>query len=221
MIPRCIAVDFDSTLARFVGGKKDLFAIFIRRGISESSVKEAYEESKRNGGFTIQKLQKLIEEKVKKAFDSCAIVQEFDEWVKNTVLPYPDSIPAISRWKVLHIPVAIVTYGDPDFQKKKIAITGIPYDRLHIVTVEDGKSEELRKLLARYGQTILFIDDKPSVLDGVRENGIKENEVITVLIRRQDSPYVHDLSQHHHIEISYLDEIDKTIMRTSFPVLQR
>lgn len=207
MQPACIALDFDSTLSRILGGLQGIFEIFVRRDIPKELVKECYEESKKDGGFSIQRLLEKVKLKTERLFDDGEIYHEFDEWVKNSIVLYPESISVISELKRRKIPIAIVTRGDLNYQRRKIELTRILYDELYIVTGELGKCQALRELMQKYGSPILFIDDDPRDLDLVRGHGISEAEVITILILRDDSHHQDGHSTHSHLKIKTLDEI--------------
>jgi len=207
MLPTCIAFDFDSTLSRILGGLQGIFAIFIKRDVPKELVKECYEESKKDGGFNIQGLLEKIKLKTQKSFDDNVIFFEFDEWVKSSIALYPESISVISDLKKQKIPVAIVTRGDQSYQKRKIELTRVLYDELYIVSGESGKCKALRELMQKYGNPVLFIDDDPRDLDLIREHGISENEVTTILILRDDNHHQDAHSVHSHLKIKTLDEI--------------
>ncbi len=119
MLPTCIAFDFDSTLSRILGGLQGIFAIFIKRDVPKELVKKCYEELKKDGGFNIQGLLEKIKLKTQRSFDDNAIFCEFDKWVKKSIALYPESISVISELKKRRIPVAIVTRGDLNYQKRK------------------------------------------------------------------------------------------------------
>lgn len=208
MWPSCIVCDFDTTLAYFIDYKQRLFRIFTKRKVPPHIVKESYEEIKQKGGFTIQRLQKIIESKVKQRFDPASVALEFSQWLERSLMVYPDTHTVIPRWRDRGIPFIIATVGDQGFQRKKIEASGILFDALYIVDKEGSKTLVLKELLAKYGRPIIFIDDKPSELDSVR-SALKKDDVITVIIRRPDCPKNKTRSLYHHREITTLNEIDE------------
>lgn len=210
MKPACIAIDFDSTLSQFRGGKEGLFAIFTQRGVPEGIVLEAYESAKERG-FSIEKFQKGIEERTQWRFITKQIRRAFDAWVENAIVPYPESHSVVLSWKAQNIPVVIVTRGDPDYQRQKVVASKIPHDALYCVETEEGKVSTLRTLIARYGEPIIFIDDKVGVHDLIRENSLDENQVVTVIIRRPDSSHFNDHSVYQHYEVEHLDDVGQMI----------
>lgn len=200
--------DFDSTLSHFIGGKEGLYKIFVSRGIPDDVVRNAYEEVKKDGGFTIDRLIGNIEERAYRRFEVNSIQVEFITWLNAAVALYSDTLVLISKLKELHIPVIIVTYGDEIFQKQKVMSSSVPYDELYIVNEEKGKAKILQQLLVRYGKPLFFIDDKPLALDLVRDSGLGESEVITIRIRRADSSHFHEKPRFQHNEIFSLLEME-------------
>ena len=198
MRPTCIAIDFDGTLAYFKGGYDQLFAIFTRRGVDNSIVRESYEQSKREGGFTITRLMKIVAERTSRSFDDEAINGEFADWLGRSLVPCAEAALVLTVWRDVGIPVVILTSGDMDYQAQKVHATRLPHDDLIVVAHEAGKIEALRALLERYGPPILFVEDRPYVLDLVREEGLTPAEVRTVRVLRPESPYVREKSLYVH-----------------------
>ncbi len=209
MKPTCIALDFDFTLAHFTGGLHNLYAIFTRRGIAPEIVREAHLETEREG-FTIARFTAQIKKRVTELPRETAVSTEFGEWLRASLTPYPDTRAFFTRWAG-KIPLAIVTFGDPDYQKQKIGMFDLPYDSLFTVAPPRTKSEALRALIARHGKPILFVDDKPEELDAVRDDFISEDDVVTVLMRRPDSMYL-NTRRHSHERVASLYEVDHLII---------
>ena len=95
----CIVVDLDVTLCRFQGGKEGLFSIFVRPKASENDIREIYERVKKNPGFSLAKMQRGVEEKIGEKLNTREVEQNFLEWLKHSLVLYPDSIPFLSRCK--------------------------------------------------------------------------------------------------------------------------
>ena len=175
----CIAIDLDATLCRFQGGKEGLFSIFVCPQASENDIREIYERVKKSHGFSIAKMQRGVEEKIGKKFDTAEVEQKFSEWLKRSLVLYPDSIPFLTNCKTCGLPICIVTFGDTQFQKQKVAALNIPYDELFVTEKENGKPRIILELIKKYGSAVVFIDDKPSELDRVRDQGKDQSDVIT------------------------------------------
>lgn len=203
----CIAVDFDGTLAYFRGGYDALFAIFSRRGIDPVVVKECYERTKREFGFSISAMTSVVTQRA--GFDlKCEdIMSEFRDWLGLSLVPYPDSVATLTTWQRQRIPVVILTAGNTEYQTQKVQAVRMPHDQFIVVSHEREKPVIVQQLLERYGSPVLLIEDRPSVLDSMRELGPLEHQVITVRLLRKESPYFHDKSMYEHRSYDTLDEL--------------
>ena len=208
---KCIAIDFDGTLAAFKGGYDGLFAIFSRRGVELAVVKECYEQTKRGCGFLITAMTAVVAGRMGCCFDQQRIECEFKDWLGLSLIPYPDSVVTLAAWQCQGIPVVILTAGNAEYQTQKVQATRMPHDELIVVSHEREKSGVVCRLLECYGPPLILIEDRPSVLDSVRECGFSEDEVFTVRLLRQESPYVRENSVYRHCSYNTLDEVFLTI----------
>tara|TARA_Y100000310_G_C20583848_1_gene764379 strand:- start:4 stop:630 length:627 start_codon:yes stop_codon:yes gene_type:complete len=198
----CIVVDFDGTLAHFAHGSQGFFKIFTQRRVPESVVQEGYEQLKTTEGFSMQGLTALLEKKF--SFKKEGTEQEFEEWLQQELVLYPESIEAIQYWKGQNIPVVILTAGQESFQREKVDMMKIPYDKLCIVPSDTEKVVEIKNLMSVYGKPIAVIDDKATILDMIRSEFPDTNEVKTIWIRRSE-PSVQK-TEYEHMEISDLQK---------------
>lgn len=207
----CIAVDFDGTLAYFKRGYDDLFAIFGRRGVDPVVVRECYEQTKREFGFSISAMTAVVTSKAGRHFDATGVTAEFRDWLGLSLIPYNDSVVTLTRWKRQGIPVVILTAGNSEYQTQKVQATRMPHDQLIVVSNEREKPGVARRLLEHYGLPVLLIEDRPSVLDAMREHGLTEDKIITVRLLRQESPYVREQSVYRHRSYNTLQEVHSSI----------
>lgn len=212
MRPTCIAFDFDYTLTHFIGGYDNLFAIFIRRGVAREITQETYKEAQRED-FTIGRFTAKIKQRLGELQEETTIAAEFEEWLRESLAPYPDTRAFFEQWYG-KIPIAIVTFGDHDYQKQKVSAVGLPHDALFIVEPPDRKSAALRALIRQYGKPIIFIDDTIKELDSVRDDGLGEDEVITIEMRRPDRISL-EASRYPHHRITSLHEVE-SLMRAEY-----
>ncbi len=183
--PHCLVFDFDHTLSHFIHGYDGLFTIFTHRGIPAETVSEAYRRIKKAGGFSLAAYIAHLQQMAGTIPHEDTVAQEFEDWLKNSIELYPDVLPCLTRWRK-DIPIEILTFGDPEFQRKKINMTGLGSYPLHIVASQQQKARELTKIIARYGTPVVFVDDIPSVLDEIRHR-FPPLHVITILIIRPDT----------------------------------
>ncbi len=207
---KCIASDFDFTLSHFrtplaVG----FFNIFRKRGMSDEDIWKMREEAEARRGFSLNTFIDIARESKGLVFEDKAEIQaEFNVWIESVVL-YPDSAPFLKKW-FGSIPIAIVTAGDQKYQSKKVALVGIKYNELHVVTPPRKKWQVLDELLSRYGSPLLFLEDKADELDQAWHLFGPEN-VVTVLVLREDSPHNGMAHNFHHIKIRSLEEVNRLI----------
>lgn len=208
MKPTCIALDLDYTLTHFIGGYDNLFAIFMRRGVAHEIIQEIYKETQREG-FTIKLFTKKIKDKTGELPQETTVTAEFERWLHESLAPYPDTTAFFAQW-FGKIPIAIVTFGDPDYQKQKLGAVSLPHDIVFTIAPPHRKSEALRTLVSRYGKPIIFVDDTLEMLDSVRNDGLCVDEIITVEMRRPDRASLKTPMYPHH-RVTSLDEVGRLI----------
>ncbi len=204
---RCIAVDFDHTLARLDDpGYRELFAIFTARGVPLEIVELSYQAVKASNGFS---LPNLLGEVSDRGFvlDEPAIRMAFDGYLGAKLHPYSDTLTAVQSWRDRHIPVVIVTAGADSYQREKVVAVKIPCDLVLVVSRVNQKTELIQALLEQYGSPLIFVDDKGSELDALRDAHLKEDAVATVRILRPDSPYYNQVPRYHHMEVTTLTDV--------------
>jgi len=206
MKPKCLAFDFDYTLASFSGNREALFEIFSSQGVPVTKVVTIYEEIKKAGAYSVANLVNRLMDETDTIFDVDKIYRDHDEWLRQNMRLYPDAERLKSK---LDIPVAIITHGDEQHQKMKIDKTGILYDHLYITPEADSKHKFLRELFDMLGGPIAFVDDKATELDAVRDAGLTNEHVITHHIHRDDSRYGFLKAKHDHQIITGLEDLLK------------
>ena len=210
---KCVAAGLDFTLIHFLDpAERGLFNIFRKRGVSESDINAAFTEAmkRRFSIDTIVNLVTVMSGRVFTTSDREEIRAESEKWFESFV-SYPDSIPFLQKYWG-EIPIAIVTHGDQDFQRKKVYAAHVPYDDLRVVTPPKRKVEVLAELLERYGKPVIFMEDNPHELDNAWHRFGPEN-VITILVTRNDGVYGEKQPQYEHIKVVSLNEVDLLIER--------
>ncbi len=202
MRPHLFSFDFDDTLAHFCGDLEGLFGIFERAGVPRKIVRAAYQNLRNSGGFSITRFVAVLHGA---GFTPTATTGEAEakRWLATSLELYPDAARLIGT--PLKIPSAIVTFGDPDYQRQKISIVGLDQLPTFIVSEPFSKAKPLRQLIADYGAPIAHVDDVGSELDAIRHAGLTETEVITYHIVRSSSPEPH--TEFPHKQISSLNQI--------------
>lgn len=209
MAPVCFAIDFDYSIAHFKNGYDGLFDIFVRRNIPREKVESVYEHVKHNGGFTIGGLVNAFGPLAGFRFGrnaADAIRKEFDEWLSDSLVPYPESIAALAHLQKI-APVVIVTFGNEEFQRQKVARLSIPHHELLITEDRNGKPALIEYCVEKYGSPVVFVDDKASELDRISD-AFPKAQVLTVHLLRKDSPYRKNLPRYSHHAAPDLNGLD-------------
>lgn len=203
----CVALDFDNTIAFHRQGYEGLYEIFTRSGVPLRTVKQAYLIS-RDGGFHINGMLQVIRTRFRHPLrgQTTAIRKEFAGWLADVLIPYPESVTILKKWK-RHVPVVIVTFGHPQHQMEKIALLNIPHTRTYPVASDKAKPKVLKQLTKKYGTPILFIDDRPSVLDLIRKSGLTPKDVITARVVRPGNRYNKDRTRYRHLRVRSFREL--------------
>ena len=185
--PACYGFDLDGTLAYFKNSKKGLFNIFTTRGISQNIIQQAYEESKKNDGFSIKNIIDRLNKNGIKIKNQNEIIFEFNQWLKKSLALYPDARFLTNPQKI-NCPIAIITRGNPEYQKQKIKMLGIHHDNFYAGNTPQIKSDAIKKLIRLYGKPIVYIDDNIKEINEIRAAGLNEKDVITILVSRSPLP---------------------------------
>lgn len=203
----CVAVDFDGTLAHFKGGYDGLFAIFSRRGVDPAVVRECYEQTKQEVGFSISVMISMVAGRSGCCFDAAGVGAEFRDWLGLSLMPYADSVATLAAWRRQGIPVVILTAGNREYQAQKVQATHMPHDQLIVVSTEHEKPNAVRQLLEQYGAPILLVEDRPSVLDRMRGCSLTEKQLVTVRLLRKESPYCRENAACTHQTFETLEDV--------------
>jgi FMN phosphatase YigB (HAD superfamily) len=195
--PSHIIFDFNRTLFdddRFV---TDLVEIFKSHGVTDEALLNSYASLKVEGAMWspyrwIERAMGSVPE---------AIIRTIDAHLMQTAsYIYPDVKSALATFSV---PLSILSYGDAEVQKKKIAHSGIAHYFPEIVITKDAqKTSEF----TRFSKTehVVFVDDRGPIIDAVKS---AHPAVTCVRIMRSGSAYNHEPSQFADKVISSLYDL--------------
>lgn len=196
MLPySCLAFDLDHTLTRFNKPYETFFSLFSEAGIPLSQVRKTYEEMRHASFFTISGFIYKLMDETDIVLDVPKMYSGFDDWLKTSIELYDDVLPLFQQ---ISLPTAIITLGEPLYQRKKCTLTGI--QSTHFFTTEKSgtKAIALRQLLALYPAPLLYIDDSVSELNAIRDAEISESDVHLVLLDRKEKSHPPDNSRFNH-----------------------
>lgn len=203
--PKAIGCDFDFTVSYFVGGIDTITKPFTKRGISHEIAMQA-EQAAEERGFCLSVYLEEIEKFTGWPFAREVIEPEFRRWMAKTIRTYEDARHAFEFWRTQRLDVVFVTLGNKEYQLDKIAMSQLPHRYAFVVDRDEAKWVHINQLLQAHGAPVVYIDDKPSVLDHIRDQD-KAGEVITVRAKRAESPYYKEPARHTHHEVSDLTRL--------------
>ncbi len=202
----CIAIDFDNCLAYYRDKRAGLFRVFTESGVDEPVARRAYDYANDHGGFSLDSVVSILEKEENTHINRGGLRNRFNSWLSLSIAPYPDVNDFMERAKSLNVPVAVITYGNKDYQKEKIRLTKISCGKLIVTPTVGEKYIALKQLIDLYGVPIAFIDDRRLELDNTREH-FGETEVVTFHVMRVDAPRPKTPAKFKHQEIKTLSEI--------------
>lgn len=201
-----IGLDFDNTLAYLENGMEGVFGLFMRSGISREVIIGAYEASRFNKGFNIDRLIEEVSRRVNSRLDKPKIRKNFNLWLSGSIRLYHDVDDFLLRVSGFGISTSIISAGDLIHQREKISLVGLGSLSTDIVPKVGEKSKVLKKMLNRGIWPILYIDDKARELDAICRE-ISREDVFTVRIKRFNGPHNKEKAEFRHREISSLAEL--------------
>lgn len=188
-----IFFDFDDTLFDTRAFAESIQSIFEKYGISKELFWSSYQDMK--GAFLIGwcyspeiQIQRLRQDH---SFDAKQLHRELDRLISETKkFLFSDTEEFLSLFKKKGYILYILSFGDYDFQMKKIRGTGINKLIEKIIITKVDKAIALREEIANDSDTVWFVDDKIKFIEGIK-NVFPEAK--TVLMRRvgrydQDEP---------------------------------
>lgn len=196
-----IVLDLDETLTSFDRGYSKLLKGLSFLNISSFIIGNAIEDAN-NKGFTIDLFIKTIEKINKMPFNDQTkrkIKDIFNKWLSDSIYIYDDAKKFIEIWED-RVPIIILTFGNPEYQQKKIRILGL--DRFYscYVTEPYSKFEKLNLILNN--QYIVYVDDNINEINEIAKNNttgriipfwLKRNSELEYNKKSDDFSYISSL----------------------------
>ncbi|MCW1929888.1 MAG: hypothetical protein KIH62_001065 [Candidatus Kerfeldbacteria bacterium] len=178
-----IFVDFDYTLCNTVLLKEDVVTVAREHGVELVDLPESRETYNLIGHYTLRKhleRSQCPEEKI------AAIEKDFftraPQWL------YPDAVDFFQH-STKH-QISVLSYGDVNFQQRKIEASGIAQLAHEVICTPDTKADALKKVLPANAEFML-IDDRAKHLNEVCEAFPNAK---AVRIMRKESPYLAEIT---------------------------
>lgn len=175
-------IDFDYTLFNTSAFVDKLTFEFTRFGILPEAFRETMAEVKKELGYY----------DYKKHLEQLVFGKEYQEALEviDSVLSqageflYPDALPFLQRTHAAGHSLYILTFGEDDWQRKKIV--GAQIDGFVQVHTTTGSKVEAFKALGAQGQPMVLVEDSGPIIDQMKA---AYPEMTTVWVRRSTGKY--------------------------------
>ena len=158
-------IDFDKTLFDTSQVKERLYRIFGQFGFSQEEIDETYAAEAVDGRFNPEGQAKRLY-KIK-PFD----LEVFAQKIRLTILDsqkilYSDADVFLNQLNRDKYEVNILSYGDVDFQNRKISHSGIvdKFDNIYVTNIE---KQIFLKEIVKKNEYFIVVDDKVSNLEKI------------------------------------------------------
>ena len=205
-------LDFDHTLFdtdRFF--HVDVQERLLALGVDAELWRSTY-DAVRLSGYTLEKHMAVIARQPGRQLSphiTQEIIAEFSDLRRYL---FPDAVSFLQSFDPLHTHLAILSFGNPDWQRFKVRASGIEpfFQNLFFTGAEYSKADVVRSCAARYGE-IVAIDNHPGELDAIRDavpsartfliNRVPEEKVLAELPGNsflEAKKYLDIPFRHHH-----------------------
>ncbi len=166
-----IVVDFDGVLLDDKRFKEEKLRLFRKLGVSTRLYREAYEavKKKKGGAYDFHTHLKEIKKRYV-AFSISAAERVTDRFIRiSHRFVYRDAVAFLAFWRKRNVPLILLSTG-PAFQKEKVRRSGLARFFKRIIVIRNAeKHGSLGRVMRQFPKRdVVFIDDKKSVVDGVK-----------------------------------------------------
>lgn len=210
MKPHGIIIDLDHTLFDATTFKATLAESVLKYGVSQDIFFQTYAQirkSSKDSEYSPQRHLAVLAKIIK--LDKTLAKKSINEVVsKSRKYLYSDALMFLKKISSLGVPFILLSYGDRDFQQKKILACGIKKYFTEIKIVQKSKNSATRKLAKKYGDNLIFINDN---INETREVMNTTTNIQPILKRRNDLP-AHDYAKETIPNFNTLKEIRDYIL---------
>ena len=203
-----VILDLDFTIIGFKDGFQKLLDDLAGLSIDHEVLGRALNYSNENG-FTVELFIKSIEIFQNKMFSrriKSNIINTFNFWLENSLYVFDDARVCLNNWKD-KIPLIILTFGDPAYQKRKLRMLGLDEFPIYYSSRSVSKARILGDLLKEYGK-VFYVDDNINEINNIAT--VNTNEMISLFwLNRNSYPEESIKELPDYIEISSLLNVNK------------
>ena len=164
-------IDFDGVLFDIARHKREYFRLFEKHGISSREAKRVYDEMKRAIGKDDQRYYVArLKERGLRLTPAEAMRDIYAFKGRGASSVYKEARPFLSALKRSGFELHLVTSGDKILQKQKVMTSGLAeyFDNIHMLDSNDKVS-----VIGKYSDRrffSFFLDDRASIVEGVKNN---------------------------------------------------
>ncbi|MGK2848634.1 MAG: HAD family hydrolase [Minisyncoccota bacterium] len=167
-----IFLDFDDCLFDTHAFYQGLQALFSEHGIPRNIFTETYQSMKQNNtaqgwAYSCEKHMMLLQEQF---VIEDGLQPALNQYLSNTsAFLFPDVKKFLRILQRQHARIIIISFGDSDFQYRKILGTGIGLYTQKIIVTEGSKAEAICATSISQGEETWFVDDRVSFVEDVKQ----------------------------------------------------
>lgn len=212
-----LLLDFDDTLFDAQAFAYRLKHIFFTQGVSENDFNKSYKPITYSpSGYTIKRHIEILCKDFRYSLKVKLLYREVQNLFEHSdQFLFEDTIKTLEQWHKTHT-LALVTMGNPSWQKRKINGCGIArfFTRMIIPSPGDrAKNSAIETYCTSSNERCIFVDDKPSIIDGAAS--LKPRFPHLVIIRMRRGVYANEPGGEADFNVLNLQEADGILRRIS------
>lgn len=210
-----IFVDFDDVLFNTRDFTSYLKEIFREFEISDELFHQTYEEVKMNTGgkdfsYNFENHVQILKSYL--GFDATALLEKLQATIKDTSrFLFSDSLSFLESLKNQGHSILVLSFGDTDYQGRKIGGSGIEKFADGIIITQESKESALQKQQLRQNESAYFFDDRVHFLEGAKKIF---PSLSTVLVSRPEGRYTDERNEFCDYQVFSLTE-GKSVIENS------
>lgn len=212
-----LLLDFDDTLFNAYAFTRRLKDLFSAEGVNENDFNESYQRIARSSsGYTLKEHIETLRRYFRYPLKPPLLYKGVRSLFQNSSqFLFEDAVETLEEWHKKYT-LALITMGNPSWQKRKINGCGIAKFFTRIFVPPPGgsaKNPAIEKYCALSYEPCVFIDDKPSIIESAAE--LKPRFPHLFIIRMRRGFYATEPCNKADVTISNLKEACDIILRVS------
>jgi FMN phosphatase YigB (HAD superfamily) len=209
-----IFIDFDDVIFNTKKYKNDFERLFEKHGISRDLLKKYYADPDDQFKAKTFNPWRQIERISKESnFDKGGLLIDIDNFIQDlSAYIFPDVFDFTLQFGAENL--LVVSFGDGEFQAKKITGSGIRAQIKNIIVTQDLKSIAIEKIIEKENinpeEKMFFIDDRAGQIENVKKIFPEMN---TFLLNRKEGRYGDEKNKYCDWEIHDLLEAQEIIKK--------